>query len=201
MTYESGAHRLDTATHTLTRANEPVLLTPKAYDLLLLLLASGGRALPKAELMAALWQDSFVEEANLTFQISVLRKALGEEGKSIETIPKHGYRFVAPVRIAPEDNSCLAARADSWKGPHAPAPPGARIRHARLRRLDTVPGAPGGVVTPAGRACSADLLSRGSRQQPSLSPDGSQVAFSWNGPNANNYDIYVKLVGPVSQCV
>jgi DNA-binding winged helix-turn-helix (wHTH) protein len=59
---------------------------------------SGGRLLSKHELMEALWNGTFVEEANLSFQMSSLRKALGEEGNSwIEAVPKYGYRFKAPV--------------------------------------------------------------------------------------------------------
>ena len=64
--------------------------------LLLILVESQGRALSKAHLMSALWPDTFVEEANLPFQISALRKALGDDGaRWIETLPKHGYRFNA----------------------------------------------------------------------------------------------------------
>src|SRR5207244_2909674 len=79
----------------LTRGGESVTLAPKTYELLLLLVQSEGRALSKQELMSALWVDTFVEEANLSFQISTLRKALGEAW--IETVPRHGYRFAARV--------------------------------------------------------------------------------------------------------
>src|SRR5206468_2984437 len=74
------------------------MLPPKSFDLLLLLVESGGRALSKGELMRTLWPDTFVEEANLSFQVSVLRKILGDDGpKWIETVPKHGYRFAGPT--------------------------------------------------------------------------------------------------------
>ena len=74
-----------------SRDGQVVPLAPKTFDLLLRLVQSGGRALSKHELMSALWPDTFVEEANLTFQISTLRKALGECGAQwLETLPKHG---------------------------------------------------------------------------------------------------------------
>src|SRR5882724_11429953 len=104
--YEFGSFRLDAAKRLLTRAGESVTLAPKTFDLLLLLAESQGRALTKAELMQALWPDTFVEEANLSFQMSALRKALGEDGTEwIETVPKHGYRFTAVVTKVASDGA------------------------------------------------------------------------------------------------
>lgn len=76
-------------------------LAPKAFELLLLLVQNSGRLLTKEQIMETLWPGSFVEEANLTVSISLLRRVLGEkEGglRYIETVPKKGYRFVASVR-------------------------------------------------------------------------------------------------------
>lgn len=92
---------LDTARRLLLREAQPVTLTPKTYDALRVLVESGGRFLSKAELLETLWPDSFVEESNLTQQISTVRKALGErpgEDRYIVTVPGRGYRFVAEVR-------------------------------------------------------------------------------------------------------
>ena len=74
-------------------------LAPKAFDLLLVLVANSGRVLSKEELMKLVWPDSFVEEANLSHHVYTLRKALGEDGdgRYIETIARRGYRFVAGV--------------------------------------------------------------------------------------------------------
>ncbi len=99
--YEFGPFRLDAGERLLLRDGEVVPLTPKAFDLLLALLEQPGHLLEKDALMKAVWPDSFVEENNLTDNISRLRKALGEGEngqKFIETIPKRGYRFVAEVR-------------------------------------------------------------------------------------------------------
>ena len=68
--YEFGPFVLDTAQHLLSRQGKPVSLTPKTFDLLLLFLENSGRMLSKDELMKALWPSSFVEESNLTQQIS-----------------------------------------------------------------------------------------------------------------------------------
>ena len=97
--HEFGPYRLDSAKRLLTRDGQPITLQPKGFDLLLLLVESQGRVLTKSHLMQALWPGMFVEEANLAFQISTLRKALGKEGAQwIETVPKHGYRFTAAVQ-------------------------------------------------------------------------------------------------------
>ena len=84
--YEFGPFRLDVARRVFTRGNEVVPLAPKTFDLLTLMLQSPGRAFSKHDLMGALWPDTFVEEANLSFQISVLRKALGEAGATGEIV-------------------------------------------------------------------------------------------------------------------
>jgi DNA-binding winged helix-turn-helix (wHTH) protein/tetratricopeptide (TPR) repeat protein len=99
--YEFGPFRLDPSERTLRRGGEAVALTPKVFDILLMLVRSGGRALEKEDFMREIWPDSFVEEGNLNRNISTLRRALGDGlggQRFIETIPKRGYRFVAEVR-------------------------------------------------------------------------------------------------------
>lgn len=108
-----GAFQLDATRRLLTRATggEAVPLTPKAFELLLILVESRGSLVTKADLMNRMWPDSFVEEGNLTQTVSVLRKALGEqphEHHYIVTEPGQGYRFVAEVREA------AAESADEW---------------------------------------------------------------------------------------
>jgi DNA-binding winged helix-turn-helix (wHTH) protein len=93
--------RLDARKRLLLRDNQPVPLTSKAFDTLLLLVQNGQRVMEKDELMKLLWPDSFVEEANLAQNISMLRKALGEtpnEHRYILTVPGRGYQFVAEVK-------------------------------------------------------------------------------------------------------
>src|SRR5262249_25103869 len=108
--YKFGPYRLDADQRVLTREHQRVPLPPKTFDLLLLLVRSPGRAFSKRELMTALWPDTFVEDANLSFQISTLRKALGDaESAWIETVPRHGYRFAADVFAAPSPAQMPAA--------------------------------------------------------------------------------------------
>ena len=79
---------------------QPVHLTPTAFRLLLLLLRRAGRVATREELTAAIWPHIWVEESNLTQNVFLLRKALGDDGtKYIRTEPARGYRFVAPVRV------------------------------------------------------------------------------------------------------
>jgi len=99
--YEFGPFRLNPAEGVLLREGREIPLTPKAYEILLCLLQHPGHILDKEALMQAVWPDTFVEEGNLKVNISALRKALGdtvEGGTFIDTIPRRGYRFVAPVR-------------------------------------------------------------------------------------------------------
>lgn len=100
--YEFGPFRLDGARRVLWRDGEVVPLTPKALDVLVALVEQQGRVVTKSELMERVWPDTFVEEANLTVNVSALRKALGEgNGKPyIQTLARRGYRFAAEVRDA-----------------------------------------------------------------------------------------------------
>jgi hypothetical protein len=135
--------------------------------------------------MAALWPDSFVEEANLSFQISALRKVLGEDGpKWIETVPRYGYRFAAPA-------SRKARRSWVLGG----------VVMASLISIGAV-----ALVIARSNGCESGsefgsslamplTAYPGMQTQPSLSLDGSQVAFAWNGQKEDNFDIYVKVVG------
>ncbi len=99
--YEFGAFRLNVAERLLLREEQPVALKPKAFDLLLTLIEQRGRLLEKDELLKLVWPETFVEESTLAWNVSQLRKTLGDDGNGnsyIETVPKHGYRFVADVR-------------------------------------------------------------------------------------------------------
>jgi DNA-binding winged helix-turn-helix (wHTH) protein/predicted Zn-dependent protease len=99
--YEFGPFRLDPAERLLLRDGQSLPLTSKAFEALLLLVENSGHVLGKQELIKKLWPETFVEDANLTNNISLLRKALGdssEEPRYIETVPRRGYRFVAAVK-------------------------------------------------------------------------------------------------------
>ena len=107
--YEFEEFRLDAKSHRLFRHadDEFVPLTPKAVELLIYLVENAGRVLSKSELIDKVWDNSFVEEANLSQTIFVLRKTLSEDNKKprfILTVPNRGYQFIATVKkIIPED--------------------------------------------------------------------------------------------------
>ncbi|HKE03790.1 MAG TPA: winged helix-turn-helix domain-containing protein, partial [Blastocatellia bacterium] len=98
--YEFGKFVLDPEGKTLFSGGKPIHLPAKEFETLLLLVENNHKALSKDEMMEAIWHDSFVEESNLAKQISRLRKILNKDGEQfIETLPKHGYRFSADLRI------------------------------------------------------------------------------------------------------
>jgi DNA-binding winged helix-turn-helix (wHTH) protein len=102
--YEFGPFRLDVTERLLWRDDKPVAVPPMAFNTLVALVERHGRLALKDKLLKIVWPDSFVEEGNLTNNISILRKALGEgegEQRYIETVPRYGYRFVAAVKEAP----------------------------------------------------------------------------------------------------
>lgn len=102
-------------------------LTPKVFDTLLLFVENSNLLLTKDEMIGRLWPDSFVEESNLAQNVSMLRRALGEQpnGKPyIETVPKRGYRFTAEVRLRAEEQPTVA-RGESVFSPASPERDGA----------------------------------------------------------------------------
>jgi DNA-binding winged helix-turn-helix (wHTH) protein/TolB-like protein len=102
-TYEFGRFRLKTAERILLREGELVPLTPKVFDILITLVENRGQVVAKDDLMKRVWPSTYVEEGNLTQNISLLRKALGETAggvQFIETVPRRGYRFVADINEA-----------------------------------------------------------------------------------------------------
>jgi TolB-like protein len=121
MIHRFGPFEYDAEQRLLFRAGETVPLVPKAIDTLHVLIERRGRVVEKAELMKLVWPDSIVEEVGLARNVSLLRKALGDEGAEsyIETIPRRGYRFasadapplapVATTRSRPLALACIAA--------------------------------------------------------------------------------------------
>src|SRR5436309_11753828 len=98
--YEFSSFRLDAVKRVLSMDGKPLPLTAKVFDTLLVLVERRGQVVEKGELMKLLWPDSFVEEANLTQNVSLLRKLLKEspnDHRYIVTVPGRGYRFVAEV--------------------------------------------------------------------------------------------------------
>lgn len=104
--YQFGVFAVDTDQRVLLREGKPVPLAPKVFETLLMLVENSGRIVSKDELMNRLWPDTFVEDANLTFNIQQLRRTLGDNARRpiyVETIARRGYRFIAAVTDIPSD--------------------------------------------------------------------------------------------------
>jgi DNA-binding winged helix-turn-helix (wHTH) protein len=105
--YEFGPFRLDPPERLLICDGHAVALTPRAFDVLVILIRSNGHIVEKPQLMREVWGNCFVEEGNLAVAVSTLRKALGDdvgkERKYIQTVAKHGYRFVGHVQEIREE--------------------------------------------------------------------------------------------------
>ena len=113
--YEFGQFQLDVPNCLLLHDGKTVSVAPKAFDTLVALVEHNGRVLGKDELIKLVWPDTFVEEINLAVHISALRRVLGDSPEApryIATIPRRGYRFVAPVRNVPAVDDQPAGGAD-----------------------------------------------------------------------------------------
>jgi eukaryotic-like serine/threonine-protein kinase len=114
--YEFGPFRVDPAKETLVKAGVAVPLTPKTFQILLVLVRHGKEIVTKDDLMKTVWPDTFVEEANLSRNIFMLRKALGETAQDhryIVTVPGRGYRLAENVHLLPGQEFAIAAATHS----------------------------------------------------------------------------------------
>ena len=114
--YEFGPFRVDPEKELLLRGDETVPLTPKTFQILLVLVRHKKEIVTKDELMKEVWPDTFVEEANLSRNIFLLRKALGESPQDhqyIVTVPGRGYRFAEDVQLIPERELDIVAASHS----------------------------------------------------------------------------------------
>jgi len=137
--YEFGPFRIDVALTRLQRAGEVIPLSPKCFDLLLLLARNTDRVMAKGELMETLWPNTFVEEANLTQHVYTLRKALGDQPTGqpyIDTVPRRGYRLAAEVRKVTIDPLAGGASA----GAHSTGPPRPAAVEGERKRVTVVHG-------------------------------------------------------------
>ena len=199
--YSFGPFTLDVPDRRLTRDGAAVALTPKVFDTLVVLVSHRRRLVTKDELMRAVWPDSYVEESNLTQNVSVLRRVLGEGDPDrvyIETVPKLGYRFVVDVEEQIEDAAetpdrggtpvVPATERDVGAAPASPSRAGTSRR--RLWLAGTV--SLGAVVVAAGffalvgrdrPSVAADFRIRPfatslpAQMYPAWSPDGQSIAY------------------------
>jgi Tol biopolymer transport system component/DNA-binding winged helix-turn-helix (wHTH) protein len=187
----------------LRKRGRRVKLQEQPFQVLALLVQHAGQIVSREELRQALWSaDTFVEfEQGVNTAIKKIRQALGdcaENPRFIETLPRKGYRFIAPVAAS---NLIV------------PSPDSARTSSLRLTRFYWIFGISLVVSIAAGAGWFLNLRSArqdiaftsvpltsyaGLESSASFSPDGNEVAFVWNGEKQDNFDIYVKLIGSES---
>ncbi len=192
LSYEFGPFRLEPATRRLLRQGEALPLTPKAFDTLLLLVQNHERVVEKEEVLRRVWPDAVVEESNLAQNVFTLRKALGdtpEGARFIATVPRRGYRFVAPVTPLRNGDRAVVATVE------APAPAVRPVGASRRRALVLgLMAAVAAVVLPvAGYLAGRRTAGPSADSQPKLSrltfrrgivgaarfaPDGRTVVYS-----------------------
>ncbi len=211
-----GQFQLDLATGELRGGSgSSVRIQQQPLQVLRLLLEAEGRVVSREELRAALWpEETFVDfEHSVNTAVKKLRKALEDSvqnPKFIETVPKVGYRFLVPIEWVRETSNHHPARTD------VPTP----ITDERVSRSEgakrlwissivlSIALVVGGTIAllllypgPLGRpkapepSISLVVTSVGEKYSPSLSPDGKQLAFAWNGGTGWHFSIYVKLIG------
>jgi Tol biopolymer transport system component/DNA-binding winged helix-turn-helix (wHTH) protein len=193
---------VEPALHRVTGPQGPATLEPKVLQVLLCLAGRPGQVVAKEEILARVWNGTFVTDDVLTRAIAELRRTFGDEAAAphvIETIRKGGYRLIAPVQV-----EAPAVPEESGQGSIAPAADGARSRRRLavfvalgvveiaviagvylLRSRDTRLAAPMRIVPLTAAA--------GSERDPAVSPDGTRVAYVWNGGSGEDYSLYVKL--------
>jgi Tol biopolymer transport system component/DNA-binding winged helix-turn-helix (wHTH) protein len=177
-----------------------VRVEPKVMDVLVFLAAHAGEVLSKERIIRAVWPDTFVTDEVLTRAVFELRKIFGDDPRKprvIETIPRKGYRLIAPV-------------SSPTTAPKAPLGEASRRTFSKwtpvwAAAMGLTTAVLGGIwfSMPSAGDPGLDEPPRefplttypGQELEPTLSPDGTQVAFSWDGPNQDNFDIYVKVIG------
>jgi Tol biopolymer transport system component/DNA-binding winged helix-turn-helix (wHTH) protein len=214
--YQFGEFTLDPTAKVVFRGSQVLHLTRKAVETLLVLVENPGQVLTKEEIIEAVWGDRVVEEANLTQNIAVVRRALAAEAGTpahIETFPGRGYRLEGPVITSPSPPHVLAA---------APA----AVAHAAGEEMtppDAARRARGWFWTSAAlftviviglawwfwrrSAATAEGSFRviavtrvpGKEFQPAISPDGSRVAYLWANETSGAPGLWLKAVGENTQ--
>ena len=166
--YGFGPFQVVPAERLLLRDGRAVPLAPKVFDVLALLARRNGRLVSSDELLTTVWNGAFVEAGTVTRTVSLLRQALGPEGRAIETVQKHGYRLAAEVREqALGQGTVIAVLPFSWLGPAAeegevPTLGFADFLSARLGEVGSLRVRPTSSVLALGEA-GRDAVAAGSR--------------------------------------
>lgn len=204
-----GAWRVQPRQNRIHGPDGPTRIEPKMMEVLRCLAAHPGEVVTREELLEDAWAGTVVTDDVLTRSISELRKVFGDDPRQpqvIETIPKTGYRLIAPVTPDHQGDSVPpeVPSLDLVSPAPRPAPTPARPQPwiwmgvgllliialgtiILLQRPDTPP-------PPLAYHPVPLTTFSGAEGGPAFSPDGNQVAFTWRGPEDDNLDIYLKLV-------
>jgi Tol biopolymer transport system component/DNA-binding winged helix-turn-helix (wHTH) protein len=221
-----GVFEVDTRRGELRRAGVPLKVRDQSFQILVALLERPGEIVTREELRHLLWpSDTFVDfDHSLNTAMMKLRDALGDSTESpiyIETIPKRGYRFIAPVSPSADHpagktntDDSGAARAAELPAGAQPAPVHSPAASQPYLRIAVVLGcllfaAAGSLAflwihhlrtsnnnkEPSSFKIVPVTSAPGMISAPSLSPDGRAVAYHWDGPERTRYEMYVQLIG------
>ena len=202
--FRFGPFRLDASAKVLLRDDQPVHLARKSVETLLALLENPGQVVTKEDLMATVWPDRIVDEANLAQNIAVIRKAIGAphgEPGHIETFPGRGYRILGPITLSEEASE--AARESSGE-PEEPPPPARRpiLLLVVLAGLLVLLGVGAMVFLRPGPQPAPAALHRipvtrlaGKEFQPAVTADGANVAFVWDQEDIAKTGVWIQAAG------
>jgi Tol biopolymer transport system component/DNA-binding winged helix-turn-helix (wHTH) protein len=207
-----GDFELDRERRQLLRSGGPVPLEPKAFELLSLLVERRPRVLSRAQIRDVVWPGVFIAESTLNQSVNSIRQALEDDARQprfIRTAHGFGYAFCAEARDTTDGQPRPSQVALEPKVELLPVPAPDPQRRFSLRR-PWVWFAAAAVLVAAGLSAvksrraspeaappkAVPLTSlQGVVTSPSLSPDGTYVVFSWNGPKKDNPDLYVQQIG------
>src|SRR5689334_19542137 len=204
--FEANAHAGE-----LRRNGVRVRLSGQPFQILLALLAHPGEVVTREQLREEIWAETtFVDfEHGLNAAMNKLRRALGDAAEKplyIETLPRKGYRFIAPIAglagVTPSVETSLdAARKSACATGSRPRPRPRFLWFVAFSAVVAIAAGAGWIIgsrkAPRVSAWTPVPLTTyaGREMQASFSPDGNQVAFVWNGEKQDNFDLYAKLIG------
>ena len=199
-----GVFEVDLRSGELRRNGLKIKLQEQPFQILAMLLEHPGEIVTREEIQRKLWsEDTFVDfEHSLATAIKKLREALGDSADNprfVETLPRRGYRFIAPVvgaGLVPAQGRPQGAPLRKWRVVALAAGVVLLIAGAIGYRHFRKPPAPKAPAPPMRAVPFTSFPGR--ETSPTFSPDGNQIAFAWNGEKEDNWDIYVKVIGTES---
>lgn len=191
--YRFAGFELEPRERRLMSDGKPLALTPKVFDTLVYLVENAGRAVSKDELLKALWPRGYVEEATLSNQVWQIRRALGDTAKDtrfIETLPKLGYRFVAPV-VCERTPSAALAPAPPAELPTPTATPEPSVTPVRAQRRSVSTIGAIGVTALAVLICSIAWWALRHRTPEPIAGDRSVAVVGFHNLSQNAKDAWL----------